>query len=687
LTSTKRSGWLRSEILLLALILSLAVFFRLWHQGQTPPGMYFDEAFESLEAHRILTEPGYHPIFFSANNGVPPLNIYLTALAFLIAGEHALSIRYVAALVGSLTILTTYLLARRLFARPTSHRDRAQRYVPLVAALILAVLPWHVALSRQGVEVALLPLWAALALLFLWQGLETGKTRHFAISGFFWGTCPYTYQAAVFLPGLLVLFLLYKVFQEHGFLGRYWRQLAVLALVALLSLLPLAAFVHDNPGAIVQRAQQVTIFSHGQGSDKPASTLVDNVLKVARVFAFGGDPNRADNIPGRAPLPAVLLLALAAGLLVALRRGRRAEYGLCLIWFVWMLLPSVLTEAAPSLRRAIGSTPAMAMLAAVGLAWILDGIRLLLERWNGRRMPAAVVSGLLACGVLIYAAAWGYQYYFVDWAGDKALFYEFDAGIVELGQIAAASPAGTGLYFTPAPLGDVLHLPLTWQVRDRGLRSFDGHWGTVLAPPGPHPSLYLVKTFREDAQTLPELQQFYPAGRIVQEVDDLYGTPYAVAFAVGPGTSPVLPIHNRISANFENQVELLGSNFSRSAVQAGDTLTVTLFLRSPAGPTQASHTVFTHLVGPPNPANGSSLWAGHDSPPLHNSYPTIHWAQGEIIVDQHPFVVPLDTPAGAYQVEVGLYTPDNGSARLNVLDPDGKVSGDSVLVGTVSVQR
>lgn len=209
----------------------------------------------------------------------------------------------------------------------------------------------------------------------------------------------------------------------------------------------------------------------------------------------------------------------------------------------------------------------------------------------------------------------------------------------------------------------------------------------VLAPPGPQPSLYLVKTFLDDAQTLPELQHFYPAGRVVKEVNNLFGTPYAAAFAVDPGTGPVLQIDNRVVANFDNQVELLGSNFSQPVVQAGDTLTVTLFWRSPAGPTQSSHTVFTHLVGSPNPANGTSLWAGHDSPPLHNSYPTIHWAQGEIIVDLHPFVVPRYAPAGTYQVEVGLYTPETGSARVNILDPNGKVSGDSVPVGMVLVQR
>ena len=61
-----------------------------------------------------MSEPGYHPIFFAANNGVPPVNIYLTALAFPIAGERALTIRYVAAFAGSLTIVAVYLLARRL---------------------------------------------------------------------------------------------------------------------------------------------------------------------------------------------------------------------------------------------------------------------------------------------------------------------------------------------------------------------------------------------------------------------------------------------------------------------------------------------------------------------------------------------------------------------------------------------
>jgi len=461
----------------------------------------------------------------------------------------------------------------------------------------------------------------------------------------------------------------------------------VLALVALLVLLPLATFAYHNRSALVQRAQQVTIFAGGKGSDRPASTLAQNILKVAGVFVLGGDANLGDNVPGRPPLPVVLMLALGAGLVVALRRSRRAEYALCLIWFVWLLAPSVLTKAAPSLRRAIGATPPLALLAAVGLAWAVDGVQGLAARRKAPTALGPVLGGLLAVGVLGYALAWGYQYYFVDWGGDKALYHEFDAGLVELGQYGAVAPAGTGLYYTPAALGDVLHLPLTWQVRDRDLRSFDGHWGLVLPPVRPQSSFYLVRTFLDGARTLPSLRAFYPTGRVAHEVHDLSGSTYGVVFAVDTSASPTLQIQNRIAANFDNQVELLGSNFSQPELRAGDTLTVTLFWRATAGPTEASHTVFTHLLGAPNPADGTAQWAGQDSPPFHNSYPTIHWAQGEIIVDLHPILIPREAPAGEYRVEAGLYTPERGSARLSIIGPDGKVAGDSLQLGSVTIGR
>jgi Dolichyl-phosphate-mannose-protein mannosyltransferase len=720
----------RLDGLLLVLVLGLSLFFRFWQQGQIPPGMDFDEAFESLEAHRILTEPGYHPIFFYANNGVPPVKIYLTALAFAVAGENGLSIRYVSGIVGTLTILALYVLVRVLFPQPLLPpetrvkndlsllpRDRGaggatleaggsrltRRFMPFVASVLLAVLPWHTAFSRHGIEVILLPLWATLAVLFLWQGLRAPPGWwYFAFSGLFWGSVLYTYQAGALLPGVLILFVIYKVLQEHGFLRRCGRQLILLVVVATLVVLPLAQVARTHPEALALRAGQTTIFTHGQGSERPLLSLARNTLAVAGLFVFGGDIAKTDNIFKRPPLPLILALTLLAGLLVAALRFKRAEYGLLLIWFVWMLFPSILTENAPSIRRAIGSVPPMVILMALGIGWLFDEVQ---SSSLIHRPPAPVVgkvssnahglssafTGLAVGALLVCAVLWGYRYYFVEWASDKDLFHYFDVGLVDTGRFAASTPAGTRLYYTPVADGSTVYSPLKWPLRDRELRTFDGRYGLVMAPAGPQQSLYLITAFLGDSWSLPALQRIYPTGQVVHEVRNLYGVPHSLVFAVDPETAPSPSVQNPVSANFENEIALLGSNLSSTELHASETLTVTLFWRSLSGPTPLGRTVFTHLVGPKK-AEGSPVWAGHDSQPLNNSYPTVRWAQGEIIADQHEFDVPADAPPGTYTVEAGLYTPQQGGARLRILDSAGwtpelvRDPSTSAVVGTVFVR-
>lgn len=700
-SSRQRARLIRLDALLLLAVLVIGIFFRFYQQGNIPPGMDFDEAFESMQAHRLLTEPGYHPIFFPDNNGVPPVKIYLTAAAFLIGGEDRLSIRYVSAVTGVLTILALYVLARKLFPLPDPAGSRGLfadgpsaivlQYLPFVACLLLAVLPWHTTFSRHGIEVILLPLWAVLALLFLWQGLQSGRWWPFVLSGLAWGSAFYTYQAAWLLPGVLVVFLIYKLFQEPSFLRRYFWKLSLLAIVALVVLLPLAQFAYQNQGIFIHRTSQVGVFAEGQGSQTPLVSLLSNTLKVAGLFVVGGDIAITDNIALRPPLPLLEASFLIVGLLVALWRVKRPEYALLLIWFAWMLLPSILTENAPSIRRAIGSVPPMVMLIALGIGWALDGLvnlagRVNVGRAGGKLQQAApLAGGLLTGAFLLYTALWGYRYYFVEWAHGKDLFHFFDVGLMELGKYAASTPADTRLYYTPAPEGSVVHLPLSWQIRTRALNTFDGHAGLVLAPPGPGGSVYLITTFLGDESSLPVLRAIYPAGRVAFQVSNLYGVPHSLAYAVAPGATPMLALQNRLQANFDNQIELLGSDLSDAQICPGGTLTITLAWQATVGPTKLSQTVFTHLLGPTNPASGRSVWAGHDSPPVGGSYRTVHWAQGEIILDRHVFTVPDGAPPAIYQVEVGLYTSDRGGTRLPVLDAAGKTLGDSVLAGQVTL--
>ena len=146
---------LRTPAILL-LLLTLAAWLRLWRIADLPPGFHFDEAFEGLEAWRILHEDGYLPVFLTGNFGVPPLNAYANAAGFALAdmlgGEAGpTAMRIVAAVFGVLGVLAVFGLGnelRRLDAGPR----RLSAAFPLLAAASLAVMRWHIHFSRMGIE-------------------------------------------------------------------------------------------------------------------------------------------------------------------------------------------------------------------------------------------------------------------------------------------------------------------------------------------------------------------------------------------------------------------------------------------------------------------------------------------------------------------------------------------------------
>ena len=550
----------------------------------------------------------------------------------------------------------------------------------------MAVLPWHNAFSREGVEVVLVPLWTILAVLFFWWGLRTTRWWPFVVSGFFWGSAYYTYQAAWVLPGVLVLFVIYKVFQEKGFLRRYGWRLLLLALTAALVVLPLVLFAIQNPWVFAMRTDQVGVMGSGGGSQTPAGSLIRNAVKVAGVFIFAGPASDGNKLYTRPPLPLLMALIFYLGTAVALLRAKRAEYALLLIWLVWMAIPSVLSDDTPSIRRMIGSLPAVTILIALGMGWLWDAARTRGQRkLRQKQNLAAVAMGAALSTLLIYTTIWGYQYLFVDWGRDANMFHIFDVGLVDIGKYAAETPANTRLYYTPAGERSVTHLTVAWQVRDRDLRTFDGQHGLVLAPPGPDPVSIHGHGVHGGSTVAACTASDLPCGPRNHAVSNDYGVPHSSVFMVDANTRSLpYPYKPRIAAQFDEGITLLGSSLSSEVARPGEPITVTLFWQAENGATQTSHTVFTHLLGPAK-ADGSIVWAQHDGPPLGNSYPTTRWNRGEIIVDRHTFTVPADAPSGTFPIEAGLYTPERGGVRLRTVDAAGQPTGDSLTVGSVIV--
>jgi hypothetical protein len=109
--NTRRQRWL--EIGFVVLLFLVALLLRTWQLDRFPPGLYNDEAAYGMDGRALLA--GDLRIFYERNNGREPLFIYLLALAFQSLGATAYAIRLTAAVVGAVTVVTSYWMVRELF--------------------------------------------------------------------------------------------------------------------------------------------------------------------------------------------------------------------------------------------------------------------------------------------------------------------------------------------------------------------------------------------------------------------------------------------------------------------------------------------------------------------------------------------------------------------------------------------
>ena len=670
-----RTLWI--ELIVLLLLTAMAAGFRFYDLGVTPPGFHHDEAFEAVEALKVLGGGGYHPLFFPGNFGVEPMFIYLTALAFKLFGATPTVMRAAAALVGGITVPALYWLGKEL--------ERASRYrlrgLGLGAAAALAGLYWHVNFSRVGIEPILVPLDAILVAGFLWRGLRTRRWINFALSGLFLGLSPYTYPAGRLLPFLVLVFVLYGWLVERSLWRGHGKHLVLLGSVAFLIFLPLGITFARQPELLTLRTSQVAVFSKGAGNDQTGNTILDNLIDTALGFSFVGDQNPRSNLPGRPLLDPFLSILFYAGLLVALWHWRTPPAGFVLLWLVVMLAPALLSEYAPHFRRAIGAAPALALLIGLGATSILRGLFHWRENrrdsWRVRPAMLAVITILLigyAGSVSVMA-----RDYFVRWASSPELFYAFDVGLADLAQRIAAEPADQTIYLSPRSPD---HPTLSFFLRDHpGPRSFDGRHCFVLPPAGEPATYWIIG--HEDWRGGELISRYLPEAKQTEQILDWQGKLYAQAYHQPAGGAIHTIPDISSSEQFGDWFKLRGWTVVNPGLSQGEVFYIDLFWK-PIERTATSYTLFVHLLGDYNAETGGPVWAGTDSLPGAGSCPTTAWVPGEQIVDEIQVQIPDDLPAGVYQVEIGWYDLST-MQRAPLLDESGQVMGDSLILGEVSI--
>lgn len=665
---------------LLFLLLGLAIGLRLWHIDRLPPGFHFDEAFEGLEAWRILTDPSYRPLFLLGNFGVPPLNAYANALMFGIvtffggnAGPTAM--RLTAATFGVMGVAVLYGLAHEL-RRLSSGRARLSVGFPLFAAATLALMRWHLHFSRMGIEPIIVPLlWSAAIALFL-HGRRTGLWLSFAGSGGVLAAGMYTYQGAWIIPFLMIPTLLWLVLSHWRTppkrldyepavkrspptgedLRRLWQGAALTAGVALLLVAPLGWFISQHLDLILLRPAQLSIVgSTASPADNSVGAAVWATAKMFGPFGAPGDSDPRRNVPGWPALSLWFALPFYLGLLLALRWVAQPAYAIPLIGLGGLLLPGIFSEYAPHFHRILGAAAPTALLCGLGLDWL----------WQWHPRQTTLVRWTAIALLLLGGVTESYNY-FVQWARLPDLYYAFDVGLWRVGQFIAAQPTTTPVYLTPRA-ADHATLAFAWTAqttvaqqhstnKGRGAPvTFDGR---AIFPLTAHHTatdeLYAVIE-HEDFRTRLLLPGLFPTATVAAEFTDKQGAVYARVYRRPAGAEAQRPPQQSFEVTLGDGIGLLGYDVQPAPLKAGEILYLQLHWMV-TSPPRADWTVFTHLLA--RDAGGAvTLVTGHDSRPGGGSLPTTRWQAGWRILDEYQLALPHELAPGDYEIAIGLYQP------------------------------
>ncbi|MDP6700549.1 MAG: glycosyltransferase family 39 protein [Candidatus Latescibacteria bacterium] len=382
----------------LAAILVGAALVRLYRLADIPNGFSPDEASYGYNGYSLLQTGrdrfGEALPLFTDNFGdlIATSYMWLTAPAIALFGLGEFAVRLPAALIGTATVYVLYLLGAAVAGRGTG----------LLAALLLAISPWHVQVSRYAERSPLLALCFCLGLLFLWRWRERGG-RDLAWSALCFGLCFYTYAAArVFAP----LFVAGVVLLYHRELRAAGR--AALGALGILLVLALGAVPHWLSSAGMARAEFLLEFA-------PLAWLGNYLSYFSPGYLFfDGDPELRHSPRGVGQLHYFELATAPLGAYLLWRRRRR-EDALIGLWLLLYPIPAALTEPTHAIRSVVGA-PLFALLSACGLCQLALWVR-----------PRRVL--VIACGLAMAASAVLYsQRYFGDYPEYAAARWHYGMG-------------------------------------------------------------------------------------------------------------------------------------------------------------------------------------------------------------------------------------------------------------------
>ena len=464
---------LASNYFLLAIIIIITAFLRLYNITSLPPGFYPDEAIyanngvEAWETRDIR-------VFYLENNGREGLWPNIIGFFIINFGHEPWVSRSVAAIFGILTVLGVYFLTKELFRNNIQNEK-----IALLSSFLMATSFWHILFSRIGFRAIMAPfflVWGIYFLLAFLNRLSENKKLKIIIfsilGGVFFGLGFHTYIAYRAMPLLiLVILALYWLSDKKWEIRKKILISALYFIIfTFIVALPLGLYFLKNPHDFFGRTGQISIFN----SPTLVKDLGMNILKTAGMFNISGDFNWRHNYAGQPelfwPAGVLFLIGIFLGLRMffekVFRRISGSNLRAFIILFSWLIvsiLPTVISnEGLPHALRALLMIPPIFILAGFSGVWLIEklisNLRLTADNAKYKLFLAA------GCLLLVMFVFQAYYSYFIQWGGNSNVQGAFSANYVQIGRKLNALPKELPKYVIVEAGGvDVRGIPMPAQ--------------------------------------------------------------------------------------------------------------------------------------------------------------------------------------------------------------------------------
>lgn len=393
-------------------ILLLAGVLRLWKLGEFPVGFTADEASFGYDAYSLLHTgkdqwgADWPSAFRSFGDWKLPVYGYLAMLPIWLGGLSREMVRLPGAMLGIAAVWATYMFVQELFRGKEKGLEGTLAGVPLMAAMLMAISPWHIQLSRGAFEANLTSFFLPLVGWMFWRGIRDAREGKRVSIG--WWMCAslilginlYTYHAARWVSGLIaILWAIYALKIEN----LKWKQIFSLGWPAMLCLLavglPIVMAMLAGEGG---RAWDVAIFnptdkweavsasqyeSVQHGVHPVAARLLDNKVTyvlnlgfknwlsyISPRFLFIEGPGETSYgmVSGWSVIHWFELPLLVAGIFYAIA-FKDVRVGLMILTIMFAAVPAALSKGhGLAANRAATMLPFMHILSAVGAMYVMS---------------------------------------------------------------------------------------------------------------------------------------------------------------------------------------------------------------------------------------------------------------------------------------------------------------------------